>query len=66
MMCISIFTCTRNLTRNSRGTQNDVIELARNIQGDKLQKVKDFLSVEHEEFYRQFAQYQADILIQES
>ena len=42
-------------------SQNDVIELARNIQGDKLQKVKDFLSVEHEEFYRQFTRYEADI-----
>ena len=33
-------------------TQNDVIELARNIQGGQASKVKDFLSVEHEEFYR--------------
>ncbi len=42
-------------------TQNDVIELARNIRGDKLHKIKAFLSIEHEGFCREFTQYEDGI-----
>ena len=63
-LCVSDFVFQFSLTKlDNRNieSQNDVIELAKEYSGDKLQKVKDFLSVEHEEFYRQFTRYEADI-----